>query len=121
MRQSPSRTQRSPIHAAKIAELVEKLGELEKVIEEWKRGHRIRGKRRRKRKGGESSSKKKPGRKAGHDGAFREPPNRAPDRIEKHSKKHCNACSGATLRPTGRTKEQLVEELVPEHVELIRH
>lgn len=107
--------------AARIAELEEKLVELEKVVEEWKRGHRIRGKRRRKRKDSKTGSKKKPGRKAGHEGAFREPPDREPDRTEDHSKKHCNACSGATLRPTGRSKEQLVEELIPEHMELIRH
>ena len=99
----------------------EKLAELEKVVEEWKRGHRIRGKRRRKRKASKGGPKKTPGRKAGHEGAFRQPPDREPDRTEDHGKKHCNACSGATLQPTGKTKDQLVEELIPEHVEVVRH
>jgi uncharacterized coiled-coil protein SlyX len=105
----------------KLAELAEKLAELEKVVEEWKRGHRVRGKRRRKRKGRTTGPKKKPGRKKGHPGSFREPPTGEPDRTEEHSKEHCDDCAEAELRPTGKTKEQLVEEIIPARVEVVRH
>jgi transposase len=101
----------------RIAELEKKIAELERIIEEWKRGHRARSKRRSTRQA--SEVRKKPGRKKGHAGAQRKDPGK-PDRRE-HFRQDCcdnKACKGR-LKATGNSLEQKVEEVIPAKVEVV--
>lgn len=111
----------------RIAELEERITKLElvidgllkenqekdRIIEEWKRGHRARPRRGGKKKSGE---KKKPGRKPGHEGSSREMPNRIDKEVER-TKDECDDCHGA-LRPTGNTEEVIIENVIPARVEV---
>ena len=83
-----------------------------KIIEEWKRGLRKRGRRTRKKKRkGAKAAAKKPGRKDGHEGAFRPPPDEV-DAIEHHEIDCCLDCGSAT-EATGRTRVRHREEIIP--------
>jgi len=106
------------------AQLLARLGDLEKEnaglreenvrlrreLEEWKRGHRERSKRRSSRSEGKArGARKRPGRKAGHIGAFRKAPE--PDRQVEHPTPTRCGCGGhveateettmSASRPTG--------------------
>jgi transposase len=83
-----------------------------KIIEEWKRGHRKRGRRTKRAKRGPKASPKKPGRKAGHDGDFRPPPDQAAKTTELHRRTDCSTC-GSQARPTGETRRRYREEFEP--------
>jgi len=83
-----------------------------KVIEEWKRGLRKRGRRTRKNKRqGAKAGAKKPGRKDGHEGAFRPPPDEV-DEVEHHQLQACLDC-GSQTEGTGRTRVRHREEVIP--------
>ena len=74
--------------------LREENARLRKDLEEWKRGHRERWKRRSARaEGPREASGKKPGRKGGHTGAWRPVPK--PDRREEHPMPRRCECGGA--------------------------
>jgi SAM-dependent methyltransferase len=110
---------------ARIAELEElvrkqakRIAELERIIEEWTRGHRARPKRRSTRQAAEN--RKKPGRKKGHPGAFRKNPGKA-DRQEDHLQDRCEDCAGHRLKETGASLERKVEEVVPARKEVVGH
>lgn len=96
-----------------IAELRREIAEKDRIIEEWKRGHRARSRRGGKKKTGQ---KKKPGREKGHEGATREMPERIDKEVER-TKEECDSCCGA-LRPTGKTEEVVIENVIPAHVEV---
>lgn len=99
----------------RIAELEKKIADLERIIEEWKRGHRARSKRRSTRQA--SAVRKKPGRKKGHAGAQRKGPGKV-DRREEFWLKCCEACTGG-LKATGNSSEQKIEEVIPAKVEVV--
>lgn len=83
-----------------------------KIIEEWKRGLRKRGRRTRKKKRkGAKTDAKKPGRKDGHEGAFR-PPAEQVDEVEHHQILACLDC-GSQTEATGRTRVRHREEIIP--------
>lgn len=106
-----------------------KVAEQKRIIEEWKRGHRVRSKPRgktskdgkKKDKKKDKKKRKKPGRKPGHEGAQR----RMPDHIdqEKHHHKDCcdNQQCSDDLEPTGKTREYVVENVIPARVENTKH
>jgi hypothetical protein len=103
----------------RIAELEKTAEEQSRIIEEWKRGHRVRPKRRSsssKKRKKNPSGKKRPGRKKGHEAAQRPMPEHT-DREEQRTKEECDSCHGG-LRPTGKTKEVVVEHVIPARVEV---
>lgn len=92
---------------------------LRKVIEEWKRGHRERGKRRSSRPEGRKKGKRKrPGRRAGHAGAWRPPVE--PDRTVEHPMPGQCECGGCVM-PMGETDETTVQDIPPVKVENVKH
>ena len=102
-----------------VEEQARKIKEQARIIEEWKRGHRSRSRpnSRKKRKAGQP--KKKPGRKKGHEGSTRE----IPDKIDKEvprTKDECDDCHGA-LTPTGKTREHVIENVIPAKLEVERN
>lgn len=97
------------VEIARLRKIVE---EQAKIIEEWKRGHRKRGRRTRKEKrGARQLAPKDPGRKPGHDGAFRPPPDRVDD-TEHHHHLRCLSC-GSEARATGQQRDRYREEILP--------
>jgi hypothetical protein len=112
--------------AAVIAEnaaLREENARLRKELEEWKRGHRERSKRRTSRaEGRREASGKKPGRKPGHAGAFRPVPK--PDRSVQYPVPQRCSCGGC-VDPTGETDRTIVQDIPapvrPENVEHVAH
>ena len=100
---------------ARIAEQEKRIAELERIVEEWKRGHRSRSKRRSTRRA--SEERKQPGRKPGHPGAQRKDPGK-PDRREHFRQDCCAACAGR-LKATGNSLEQKVEEAIPAKIEVV--
>ena len=92
-----------------IRRLREKLGQddeqvrkLERELEEWRRGFRARGKRYPEHRPGRSGPPKRPGRPAGHRGAFR--PRPGPDdcdRMVPVPPGTCENCGKADCEPTG--------------------
>lgn len=107
---------------AEIAALREENARLRKELEEWKRGHRERSKRRSSRAERQrEASGKKPGRKAGHAGAWRPIPK--PDRsVEYPVPKRCS-CGGHVdpIDETDRTIVQDIPPVRPENVEHVAH
>jgi transposase len=97
------------------------LEKLRRVIEEWKRGYRERGKRRTSR--GEArvrGKRKKPGRKPGHPAAHRP----VPDHVD-HEQLHatpvtCPCCDGP-VEPTEETASTLEIDVPPVKPEVTRH
>lgn len=100
-------------------ELRKENARLRKIIEEWKRGHRERGKRRSSRPEGRKKGKRKrPGRKAGHPGA-RRPPVEADRTVEYPMPGQCE-CGGCVM-PTGETDETVVQDIPPVKPENVKH
>jgi transposase len=107
---------------ARIAELEKEIERLKatieeqaRIIEEWKRGHRVRSRPnpRKKRKDGQ---KKKPGRAKGHEGSVRKIPDKV-DKVTHRTKETCDDCHD-TLVPTGKTEEVIIENVIPARVEV---
>ncbi len=96
---------------AEIARLRGIVEEQAKIIEEWKRGHRKRGRRNKRKSKGQDGEGKKPGREKGHEGAFRPPPEKT-DETEHHQRGKCSGC-GSEARPTGETRTRCREEIIP--------
>jgi transposase len=93
------------------AGLREQLQKVLKEVEEWKRGHRERSKRRCSRPEGVPRPKRKrPGRKPGHPGAFRPVPK--PDRVVNHPLPERCDCGGH-LDPNGETVSTIVQDIPP--------
>lgn len=123
-----------------IADLLKRIGELEgrldrvvvennglreentrlrKENEEWKRGHRERGKRRSSRaEGRRKGERKRPGRKPGHEGARR--PAVKPDRTVEHPLPKKCACGGC-VSPTDEFVRTVVQDIPPVNVENVEH
>jgi len=98
-----------------VAEQARRIEEQDRIIEEWKRGIRARPRRGKKKKSG--GAKKKPGREKGHEPAQRPMPDHI-DREVPRPKEVCdNGCTDGALEPTGKTKEVVVEHLIPARVE----
>lgn len=97
--------------------------QLEKVLkelEEWKRGHRERGKRRSSRpEVRRGASGRRPGREAGHAGAQREVPKKVDRTVEHAPPKRCEC--GGHVKPTGEHRSTLVEDIPPVRVEVVNH
>lgn len=95
-----------------VKELLEKNAELQKVVEEWKRGFRQRGKRfsSRSEVRRPAVARKTPGRKRGHKGAFREVPSVVDEVIEYSVPAAC-LCGGDVL--SSDKMERVVEEEIP--------
>lgn len=92
---------------------------LRKELEEWKRGHRERRKRRSSRaEGRRSGERKRPGRRPGHQGAWR--PAVKPDRIEEHPLPERCACGGC-VSPTDDFESTVVQDIPPVKVENVKH
>jgi transposase len=101
----------------RIAELEQQAQQLLRELEEWRRGHRRRGKRYPARKK-PASEKKRPGREPGHPGAGRPLP-RPIDRYHDCSLGQCPNCKSNDLHPTGHQSVTRVEEVVPARREVI--
>jgi transposase len=101
------------------AALREENARLRKELEEWKRGHRERSKRRSSRaEGCRKGERKRPGRKAGHPGAFRKVPK--PDRTEVHPlPPHCEC--GGHVEPTGEVESTMVQDIPTPRIENVQH
>jgi transposase len=101
------------------AALRTQLEQLQRELEEWKRGHRVRPRRVRRRS--QDASGKRPGCKPGHVGHGRPYPGEAEvEREEHHSQEHCPRC-GQQVVPTGERTTQYVEELVPARRRVVAH
>jgi len=102
-----------------IASLREENARLRRELEEWKRGHRERGKRRSSRPEGHRAMERlKPGRKKGHPGVKREVPK--PDRRVVHEMpSHCE-CGGCT-KATGETVSTVVQDIPVPRAENVEH
>jgi len=90
---------------------------LQKEVEEWRKGHRVRGRRRRRSgnrtsqaKGAQGSGGRKAGQKAGHPGTGRLAPTHI-DRTEDCRRSACPDCQGA-LTDAGVGANHTVEDLV---------
>jgi len=103
----------------KVDALQQENTRLRKELEEWKRGHRERRKRRSSRaEGRRKSEPKKPGRKAGHPGAFRKVPK--PDRTEVHPMPERCTCGGH-VSATGENDSTIVQDIPAPRVENVEH
>ena len=101
------------------AALREENARLRKEVEEWKRGHRERSKRRSSRaEGCRRAQGKRPGRKSGHAGAFRAVPK--PDRTVVHPLPSRCRCGGH-VKPNGETESTMVQDIPPPRVENVQH
>lgn len=102
------------------AALREEVVRLRKEIEEWRRGHRERSKRRSSRpERSRTKSGAQPGRKAGHDGAFRPVPDQV-DHTERHPMPKRCSCGGS-VEPTSEEDSTVVEDIPPVQVVRTRH
>lgn len=107
---------------ARIAELERIVGELTKVIEAWKRGHRVRpgGKIAQKPRDKRKATGRGPGRPEGHEGSSRAAPTAADRDVVVPVPETCTC--GGLIEPTGEEPgEQFVEELIPARKEVIRY
>lgn len=101
------------------ATLREENARLRKELEEWKRGHRERAKRRSSRaEGCRQGRGKRPGRRGGHAGAFRAVPK--PDRTVVHPLPSRCGCGGH-VKPNGETESTIVQDLPVPRVENVQH
>jgi transposase len=101
---------------ALIVELRKEIAEKDRIIEEWKRGHRARPRRGGKKK--KPGSRKKPGRKIGHEAASRPLPDKIDTEVERiKDAGDCN-CGHGVLEPTGNKKEVIIENVIPARVEV---
>jgi transposase len=105
---------------ARITELERKVAELTKVLEAWKRGHRVRrgSKLAQKCMAARRRRRRKPGRRKGHAGTSR----RAPEHIDHHQEVAppaiCPVCGGIVDPTDEEAGTQRVEEIVPGRVEV---
>lgn len=94
---------------------------LRKEIEEWRRGHRERRKRRSSR--GEKKKRSRggrgPGRKTGHEGASRPVPKDVDKTVQHALPEHCEC--GGCVEPTGEEDSTVVEDIPLVQVERTRH
>jgi transposase len=91
--------------------LREQLQKVLKELEEWKRGHRERPKRRSSRAEGRTpAARKRPGRKLGHKGAFRPVPK--PDRQVTHPMPARCTCGGH-VQANGECESTIVQDIPP--------
>jgi len=100
-----------------IGQLREDNDKLQKEVEEWRKGHRVRGRRRRrsrnktgKAKGAQGTGERKAGQKAGHPGTGRQAPTHI-DRTEDCRRAACPDCQGP-LNDEGVGATHTVEDLV---------
>ncbi len=106
--------------------LREEVAKLRKVIEEWKRGFRERGKRRTSRAEGAEGRRPRPskprGRKVGHAGTRPAAPDRIDEEVEHAMPASCS-CGGAVVS-TGETESTVVIDIppvVPRHTRHVAH
>ena len=105
----------------RIAELERTVDESRKVIDAWKRGHRVRagGKIAQKPRDKRRATGRGPGRPEGHEGTSRPAPTSADRDVPVPLPETC-ACGGI-IDPTGEEPgEHFVEELIPARKEVIR-
>jgi transposase len=108
---------------ARIAELERQVADLLKVIDAWKRGHRVRpgGKLAQKPRDPRKAAGRGPGRAKGHAGSSRAAPDHADRDVTVPAATTCPYCGGV-VEPTGEEPgEQFVEDLVPPRVEVVRY
>ena len=92
---------------------------LRKELEEWKRGHRERPKRRSSRAEGRRRPKpRRPGRKPGHPGAFRKVPE--VDHTQVHPMPERCTCGGH-VTATGESDSTIVQDIPEPRVENVQH
>ncbi len=106
---------------ARIAELERIVGELSKVIEAWKRGHRVRpgGKIAQKPRDKRRATGRGPGRPEGYEGTSRPAPTSADRDVPVPVPSRCSC--GGIIEPTEEEPgEHFVEELIPARKEVIR-
>jgi transposase len=102
------------------AELRRRLEEALRIIEEWKRGHRERAKRRTSRtESARARTGRGPGRSKGHEGSNRPVPDRI-DREVVHPLPAACSCGGE-VDATGETQSTIVQDLPKVEVENVRH
>jgi hypothetical protein len=107
---------------ARIAELERLVGELSKVIEAWKRGHRVRpgGKIAQKSRDKRKATGRGPGRPKGHEGAGRPAPTSVDRDVTVPLPPTCPC--GGIIDPTDEEPgAHLVEEIIPARVEVVRY
>lgn len=106
---------------ARIAELEREVTDKAKVIEAWKRGHRVRpgGKLAQKRPDSRKASGRGPGRPQGHAGAGRLAPRRIDREVRVAAATDCPHCEGAVEPSDEEPGAQLVEELIPGRLEVV--
>jgi hypothetical protein len=106
--------------AQEIAGLRDEMVRVRKEIEEWRRGHRERSKRRTSSaEGSRGRSGARPGRKPGHKGNFRPIPAQV-DRTVRHAMpRHCSC--GGCVEPTAEQDSTVVEDIPPVNVVRTRH
>jgi hypothetical protein len=99
--------------------LREENARLRKELEEWKRGHRERSKRRSSRaEGCGRGERKRAGGKSGHAGAFRPVPK--PDRRVVHPlPRHCEC--GGHVKANGETESTMVQDIATPRIENVLH
>jgi transposase len=94
-----------------VGELLGTVDQVRRELEEWKRGHRVRDRKRRgKAKASADGTQRKPGRAAGHVGSGRPGPTRVDKTVTCRVEGPC-ACGG-TLRDVGVGRRHRVEDLV---------
>lgn len=104
-----------------LAETRRQLAEALKTIEEWKRGHRERGKRRSSRaEGSRRGSGRGPGRPMGAKGSNRPVPDRIDDTVDHPVPERCPHCDGE-VEDTGETQSTVVQDIPEVRVKNVRH
>ena len=108
---------------ARIAELEQKVAELTKVIDAWKRGHRVRpgGKIAQKPRDARKTSGRGPGRDEGHPGVSRPAPDHFDREVLVPVPETCEFCGGVVEATDEEPGSQFVEELPRRPVEVVRY
>ncbi len=108
---------------ARIAELERQVTDKAKVIEAWKRGHRVRpgGKLAQQARSPRAAAGRGPGRRKGHPGSSRPAPTRVDRDVFVDAPTSCPLCEGEVDATGEEPGAQLVEELIPARVECIRY
>jgi transposase len=106
---------------ARITELEREVTDKAKVIEAWKRGHRVRpgGKLAQKARGAPTG--RGPGRPEGHTGTSRPAPTRVDRDVLIAASTACPLCEGEVDATNDEPGAHLVEELIPARVEYVRY
>jgi transposase len=104
-----------------LAEALRTIEELRKELEEWKRGHRERSKRRSSRpEGTRKTTGRGPGRRAGAKGSNRPVPDRI-DREVVHPVPACCPDCGGEVEAGPETQSTIVQDIPPVRPENVRH